>query len=171
VFGPTGDDEELEGVEVGLYEDFGRLRSTVAQFLEPDGWGTGFPVLMSHPDSDGQWSPQVAAAELSRLPAQPLPFGWQSEVAREFGIEPVSLSDCFFDVDGEPLLGRLIELARTAVEASAPIWFQEPGRETQGTTVGENLGADLALGAKLAEAQQQQLRANSATSPSSNWPH
>jgi hypothetical protein len=134
VFDRDGDDEELEGVDVGSYQDFGRLRSTVAQCLEPDGWGTRFPVLMSHPDSDGQWSPQEAAtleremraidAELSRLPAQPLPPGWQSEVARKLGIEPASLRDCFFDVNGEPLLDRLIELARTAVEASASIWFQ-----------------------------------------------
>jgi hypothetical protein len=134
VFDRGGDDEELEGVDVGSYEDFGRLRSTVAQSLEPDGWATRFPVLMSHPDSDRQWSPQEAAnlerelrtiaAELSRLPAQPMPPGWQSDVAREVGIEPASLRDCFFDVDGEPLLDRLIELARTAVEADAPIWFQ-----------------------------------------------
>ena len=134
VFDREGDDEELEGVDVGSYQDFGRLRSTVAQRLEPDGWGTRFPVLMSHPDSDGQWSPQEAAAlerelrtiaaELSRLPPQPVPTGWQSEVAREFGLEPASLRDCFFDVDGEPLLGRLVDLARTAVEADAPILFQ-----------------------------------------------
>jgi hypothetical protein len=134
VFDRDGDDEELEGVDVGSYQDFGRLRSTVAQSLEPDGWGTRFPVLMSHPDSDGQWSPQEAvalegelhtiAAELSRLPPQPVPPGWQAEVAGEFGLEPASLRDCFFDVDGEPLLDRLVELARTAVEAGAPILFQ-----------------------------------------------
>lgn len=134
VFDRDGDDDELEGVDVGSYEDFGRLRSTVAQQLEPDGWGTRFPVLMSHPDSDGEWSPReaavlegelrVIAAQLSQLPPRPLPAGWQSDVAREFGIEPASLRDCFFDVDGEPLLDRLVELARTAVEADAPILFQ-----------------------------------------------
>ena len=134
VFDRNAHDDELEGVDVGSYQDFGRLRSTVAQHLEPDGWATRFPVLMSHPDSDGQWSPQEAAvledelrtiaAELSQLPPRPLPAGWQSDVAREFGIEPASLLDCFFDVDGEPLLDRLVELVRTAVAADAPILFQ-----------------------------------------------
>ena len=134
VFANTGDDEELEGVDVGSYEDIGRLRRTVSERLEPAGWGTRFPVLMGHSDSDGQWNADEAvrlgaelltiSAELARLPAVPLPSGWPSEVARAFGISPVSLLDCFFDIDGEPLLDRLVELARGASQEDLPIWFQ-----------------------------------------------
>jgi hypothetical protein len=49
VFADDADGEELEGVEVGGYDDFGLLRQAVADRLEPAGWGSRFPVLMSHP--------------------------------------------------------------------------------------------------------------------------
>lgn len=134
VFAPNLSDEELDGVEVGSYGDFGRLRETIAKHLEPDGWGTRFPVLMSHVDNDGQWSPDEAAillkelttidAEFGKLPPEPIPDGWQAEVAEEFELEPESLRDCYFDVNGDPLLDRLMDLCRVSIEEKAPILFQ-----------------------------------------------
>jgi hypothetical protein len=134
VFADDATDEELEGVEVGGYDDFGLFRRTVAERLEPAGWGSRFPVLMSHPDSDGTWSPQQASvleAELSTIadelrqlpPVAPGP-GWQQAVAKQLGLRPVSLLDCFIDVDGEPWVDRLVGLCRDAQRIQRDIWFQ-----------------------------------------------
>ena len=89
---------------------------------------------MGHDDSDGVWTTDEAA-ELKRellaiadglaaLPPADFTSDWQAEVARRNGITPRSLLDSFIDVDGEPLLGRLTDLARTAVSANARIWFK-----------------------------------------------
>jgi hypothetical protein len=53
--------------------------------------------------SDGQWSPEEAAALAGELRA----------IAAELA-----------ELPPQPLLDRLVELARTAVEADAPILFQ-----------------------------------------------
>jgi hypothetical protein len=134
VFTSDGADDEIDGIEVGSYEDFGRLRDVVAQRLEPEGWGSRFPVLMGHPDSDGQWTPDesvelaaeltVIAAELSQLPPIELPKGWQADAARQFGLVPQTLHDCFIDVEAESLLDRLTDLARLSARQRQPIWFQ-----------------------------------------------
>jgi Immunity protein 70 len=133
VFAADGLDEELEGVEVGYYDDFDRFRRAV-NLLEPDGWGSRFPALMLHEDSDGSWSPDEATAlemelltiatELEKLPPQGFAAGWQADVARRLGLVPGSLRDCFIDVDGEPLIDRMVELARLAGQERLPILFQ-----------------------------------------------
>jgi hypothetical protein len=89
---------------------------------------------MNHDDSDGAWSPEDAArleSELltiadgfAALPPIDFDADWQLELAGRDGIAPRSLLESFIDVDGEPLLERLIELARTAVAVRMPIWFQ-----------------------------------------------
>ena len=134
VFRDDAVDDEVEGVEVGSYADFHRFRQTVADNLEGGQWGSRFPVLMDHDDSDGAWSPEDAARLESELlaiadgfaPLPPIDFDtdWQLELAGRDGIAPRSLLESFIDVDGEPLLERLIELARTAVAVRRPIWFQ-----------------------------------------------
>jgi hypothetical protein len=134
VFADDASDEELEGVEVGGYDDFDQLRQAVAERLEPAGWGSRFPVLMSHPDSDGIWSPQDAsrletelltiAGEFARLPPIAFAPGWQQTVAKQLGLQPASLLHCFIDVDGEPLLDRLVRLCREAQRIRRDIWFQ-----------------------------------------------
>ncbi|ESW89444.1 MULTISPECIES: Imm70 family immunity protein [unclassified Mesorhizobium] len=127
-------DEELDGVEVGSYADFETFRSKVATHVEQGVAGSRCPTLMVHSDSDGQWSPEEAAllqAELLlitdsflKLPPEPLGDGWKPEVAQMFGLRPNSLYDCFFDVDGEPLLDRLIGLAQLSTQRNLPILFQ-----------------------------------------------
>jgi hypothetical protein len=134
VFADDATDEELQGVEVGGYDDFNLLRQAVADRLELAGWGSRFPVLMLHPDSDGTWSPQEAshleaelltiAGEFERLPPVAFPLGWQETVAKQLGLQPVSLLQCFIDVDGEPLVDRLIGLCREAQRIRRDIWFQ-----------------------------------------------
>jgi hypothetical protein len=128
------DDEELDGVEVGRYEDFYRLRQTVTELLEEGVQGSRYPTLQLHADSDGEWSPEDARrlsdelleinARLSSHPASVLPEGWQRDVARTFGLSPKTLADTFFDVDGEPLLERLLGQADVSIKSGRPIAFQ-----------------------------------------------
>lgn len=128
-------DEELEGVEVGSYADFGAFRETVADRLEAGTAGSRFPTLMIHSDCDGSWSLEDAAqlqeevsqiAEgLRRLPPLELkPGSWQGDVAKSLGIAPKNLYESFFDVDGEPLLERLADLVRVARTHDKEILFQ-----------------------------------------------
>jgi hypothetical protein len=135
VFASPNDDEEIDGVEVGSYDDFHALRTTVAERLDGGRSASRFPVLMSHSDSDGEWSPQEAVElgvelrtieeELAVLPAEGFPEGsWQAGVAKTTGAVPASLAECFIDVDGEALFGRLLGLVELAVERGCPISFQ-----------------------------------------------
>ena len=128
-------DQEIEGVEVGSYGDFGVFRDAVAEQLERGAAGWRFPTLMLHSDCDGSWSPEEAghleteleqiADEFQRLPPIELkPGSWQSDVAKSLGIRPKNLYDSFFDVDGEPLIERLVGLIRLSREHGQEILFQ-----------------------------------------------
>lgn len=127
-------DEELEGVEVGSYEDFNSFRKVVETKLESGGRGSRYPLLMLHSDSDGEWSADEVlqlraeiegiSRALQELPSIGPPGDWQEEVMRQMGIRPSSLYECFIDVDGEPLLERMIQLCDVALESSQPILFQ-----------------------------------------------
>lgn len=127
-------EDELDGVEVGSYADFGTFRSAVATHVEGGVAGSRCPTLMLHSDCDGEWSPTQAALlqveftvvteKFMGLPPEPLSDGWKSDVAKSFGLSPSNLFDCFFDVDGEPLLDRLVSLAQLSVERKQPILFQ-----------------------------------------------
>ena len=128
------DGDELDGVEIGSYEDFSTLRHAIVTNLEAGIAGARFPTLILHSDCDGVWTPAEAAAleqeletiskELSALPPIALKTGWQPEVAKVFNIRRRTLYDCFFDVDGEPLLERLLGLARLSKGKGCPIMFQ-----------------------------------------------
>lgn len=125
---------EVDGVEVGSYDDFGVFRDAVVVKLEDGQAGSKFPTLVLHSDCDGQWSPREAAAlerelveidfRFRRLPPTPLNSDWKREAAKMFNIEPKCLSDCFFDVDGEPLLERLVGLTTLSQAKNLPILFQ-----------------------------------------------
>jgi hypothetical protein len=128
------DAEELDGVEVGAYSDFSAFRNAVVKNLEHGVAGSRLPTLVLHSDCDGQWTPSEAAAlqkeleiistRFRELPSIPLDAGWQRQVAKTFAIQIKSLYDCFFDVDGEPLLERLIGLAKLSQARNLPILFQ-----------------------------------------------
>lgn len=128
------DGNELDGVEMGTYADFSAFRDAVVNNLEGRAAGSRFPTLILHSDCDGQWSPDKAAAlekeleeigaRFRELPPILLNADWQKQTAKTFGIQPRNLYDCFFDVDGEPLLERLIGLAKLSQAKNLPILFQ-----------------------------------------------
>lgn len=128
-------DEEVDGVEVGGYDDFGVFRNAVIRNLEGGAAGSRFPTLILHSDCDGHWTPHEAAALENELtiisslfrelpPILLSPDGWQTRVAATFGIQIKTIYDCFYDIDGEPLLERLIGLATLSQARNLPILFQ-----------------------------------------------
>lgn len=128
------EDEELDGVEVGSYRDFAFFRDAVAKHLEGNQPGSRFATLMLHSDCDGSWSPEesrLLESELRKiadafreLPPIELPAGWQADAAKSLGLKGECLYDCFFDVDGEPLIERLLGLAKLSQATGKPILFQ-----------------------------------------------
>ena len=127
-------ENELDGVEVGAYSDFADFRDTVVDELEGGESGSLFPTLILHSDCDGEWTPSEAAAlekelkiiseRFQQLPPIPLASEWKKKTARTVSIQLNSLYDCFFDVNGEPLLERLIGLTRLCQAKNLSILFQ-----------------------------------------------
>lgn len=127
-------DEEVDGVEMGSYADFNAFRDSIVRELEGGKAGSKFPILILHADSDGEWSPSEAGIlekeliaigdEFRSRPAIPIGSDWQKQVAKSFGLRINNLHDCFFDVDGEPLLDRLINLVKLSQYRNLPILFQ-----------------------------------------------
>jgi hypothetical protein len=128
------DDDELDGVDVGAYSDFADFRKTVAQVLEDGRIGSRFPTLMMHSDSDGEWSAEqckelekelrTISKKLKEQPPKELFAEWQKGLAKRLELRPVNLNECFIDVDGEPLLERLLNLVQLAQRRGLPILFQ-----------------------------------------------
>jgi hypothetical protein len=128
------EDEELDGVDMGAYSDFGDFRNTIAKELERGKIGSRFPTLMLHSDCDGQWDVEscekleseleVISAEFKERPPKLFFAEWQKNIAKQHGLCPGNLYDCFIDVDGEPLLERLLGLAQLAQRRQLPILFQ-----------------------------------------------
>ena len=127
-------DTELDGVEVGGYDDFNSFRSAVVGRLEGGSAGVKYPTLIIHKDSDGEWTPEQCvelerelrsiAAAFQDLPPSGLDSGWQREAAKSFGLRPANLYESFIDVDGELLIDRLVALCALAQEHGQPILFQ-----------------------------------------------
>jgi Immunity protein 70 len=133
VFAPGDRDEELEGVEVGSCDDFHGFRETIATRLEAGDWGSRFPIFMHRSDSTSTWTAMEAgqlevellsvADELSRLSRIELQ-GSSKAAAEEFSLVPQSLYECFLDVDGEPLVDRILDVVRASMLSDQPILFQ-----------------------------------------------
>jgi hypothetical protein len=127
-------DEELDGVAVGAYSDFGNFRDTVTNDLEGNRRGSRFPTLMIHSDCDGEWTLhdccklkkeiETISAEMKQLPPREFLSEWQQKLAISHGLKPQNLSECFIDLDGEPLLERLLGLVNLAQKNNLPILFQ-----------------------------------------------
>ena len=127
-------EEEVDGVEVGLYSDFNALRDYVARELEGGNRGAQFPTLMLHSDCDGEWSAadcEKLATELKTIIAEmqgrsPVEFAsdWQKHVARSVGLGPKNAFEAFIDVDGQFVLERMLHLASMSLERGLPILFQ-----------------------------------------------
>jgi len=126
--------EDRDGVDVGYYDDYGFFVDTVISALEGGRKGERFPTLTLHHDSDGVWTPEECRAleaeletikdEFQAMPPKELNSGWQREIAKLIGLTPKNLYECFIDVDGEPLLDRLIDLCKTAEKMGCSIVFQ-----------------------------------------------
>ncbi len=127
-------DEELDGIEVGSYADFGCLRRAVVEQLEFDLLGTRFPTLDLHSDCEGEWSAGECAqletelrtiiSAFESLPPAPYPSEWQQKVAASLGLRAGNLCESFIDVDGQSVLERLLALCRLAQQRGQPILFQ-----------------------------------------------
>jgi hypothetical protein len=127
-------DEEVDGVEVGSYEDFNVFRNAVVAAVENGKHGSRCPVLQNHHDSDGEWTPEEAGRlikeldlvnkEFSSKPPVEFNSEWKKKVAVSLGLIPKNLLECFFDVDGESLVSRMRRLAEKSVDKGIPILFQ-----------------------------------------------
>ena len=127
-------DEEVDGVEVGSYDDFNVLRDYIISELELGKPGTLFPVFILHSDCDGEWSYMECeklvrelgeiVAILKTRPAVSFHSDWQKQVAKSVGLSPQNAFESFIDVDGEFLLGRFQRLINIAIERKLPILFQ-----------------------------------------------
>lgn len=127
-------DVEIDGLEVGQYADFDTFRSHVTNNLEGGILGSKYPTLMLHSDCRGEWSPEDCkklqleldsiAEKFSHLPPIEIEKGWKTLVVKSFRLQLNNLYDCFFDVDGEPLLERLKHLSSLSQKRGLPILFQ-----------------------------------------------
>jgi hypothetical protein len=127
-------DEDVDGIDVGMYEDWNAFIKAIVSHLEGGQRGSRFPLLTLHQDCDGEWSPSECvdlekaldeiAREFEHLPSEPPRDGWKADIAKRFGLQLGTLHDCFFDVDGESLIGRLRGLAKLAQKINRPIIFQ-----------------------------------------------
>jgi hypothetical protein len=127
-------DEEIAGVEVGTYSDFGAFRDYIVDELEGGRFASRFPTLMDHSDCDGEWSLadckllqrelSILKNELESKPPAAFSSEWQTKVARSIGLQPRSALHSFIDVDGEPLVERMLYLDSVALKRELPIVFQ-----------------------------------------------
>ncbi|MCW1843898.1 immunity 70 family protein [Prosthecomicrobium hirschii] len=127
-------DEEIDGIGVGRYADFEHFRDSVAGALEGGVKGSRFPILMLHSDCDGEW-PVAALADLKRelieirdelreFPPDPAFDSWRLQFLATNGITPKTLMDSFFDIDGNLLIDRILELIAIGTDRRLPILFQ-----------------------------------------------
>lgn len=133
VFGSDDNDDDLDGIEVGTYDDFDKFREEIHRRLEPgEDWGARFPTLLQHSDSDGEWTvaecrtlrDELTAIRTEFVAIDAPPYtGWQAEAAGHAGHRATDLATYFIDVDGEILLDRMNDLARLAIETGRPITF------------------------------------------------
>jgi hypothetical protein len=121
-------EEEVAGWVLGHYSDFGAFRDKIAAVTD----STRYPLLMSHSDSDGEWSASELAALrheiesvaeiFKRRPAEDLLDAF--EHTREYREGAATLYECFHNVDGENLFEALISLCDEGRRRGLPILFQ-----------------------------------------------
>jgi len=127
-------EDEIDGVEVGFYSDFELFRGTIREKLEDNKNGSKYPTLMNHVDCEGEWNSsecKLLHNELKNIERNfaimtPLEHrdNWQAELISSEGLAIITMADCFIDVDGEPLIERLMLLCKVSIQHDLPIIFQ-----------------------------------------------
>jgi hypothetical protein len=122
------DSRELTGWVFGHYSDFSMFRKIVA--------GTAgehnCPILLSHSDGDGEWSPIELRALRNELDliahvfrhSPPVQICDAFEHSAELRKNATSLYDCFHNVDGSNLFDALLRLCDIGEERNLPVLFQ-----------------------------------------------
>ena len=120
--------EEVAGLLVGHYSDFGCFRDAVASRLGSD----RFPLLLEHSDCDGAWEVgelrplREELLALSEALAKQPPFepvdAFEHTAERRVGSR--NMLESFHSVDGRQLVGALLDLCDDAIRVGHPILFQ-----------------------------------------------
>ena len=120
--------------EIGSASFFHAFCSTISAHLEPDGWGSRFPLLLRHL-YQGELSAEHAAraldelrrarAELSQLPPSHVVWDVEDRSARppwgdEISSEITSLGNYFVSSTGRDLFDLLHEALRSSSESGEP---------------------------------------------------
>ncbi|PCI24164.1 hypothetical protein COB57_05640 [Candidatus Peregrinibacteria bacterium] len=125
---------EIDGIDVGSYQDYNDFIDTVVTFCENKEKGSVFPILTLHHDSDGTWTTaecivlkeyfQAIKKQLKQENPIIYSNNWKENVLKESQIIPINLDESFFDVNGNNLIDRLIALCNLSIEKDLPIVFQ-----------------------------------------------
>ena len=126
--------EDICGLEVGLYKYFAEFRGLVAQYVDSGKFMSSMSTLLNHLDCDGSWNVRECRqlkAELEEIkqvfmkePLSPQIAALKQDIFKFYGIKPKNLFECFIDSDCEFLIDRLIELCNLATKKNRPIVFQ-----------------------------------------------
>lgn len=127
-------EDDICGVEVGLYKYFAAFRQNVALFVDEKRLTNTMPTLLQHPDCDGSWSVSDCKALINELteikevfqkePPSKEVYDLKKDVFKFWGITPKNLFECFVDTNCEFLIDRLLELCNCAIKENRPIMFQ-----------------------------------------------
>lgn len=126
------EDEKLTAVSTESIDDFYYFRDSVHNALEEGEFGSKFPIFMCRSEPD-EWKVEELnrlqqelesiAEAFKKLPPDPLDSHWQSRLAISKR-RATNLYEVFADVEGKPLLGRLIDLCLVARKAQKPILIE-----------------------------------------------
>jgi hypothetical protein len=155
----ANDAGELDAVQTATEDDFMFFRDSVHLALEDGKFASRFPVFFKTFYSD--WAREDVRelerelreihAAFRQLPPNPPDVHWRRRL-RHSGRSPASLAEVFVDVNGSPLIERLIALARIARKARLPMrWgdpLNPPAKVLEAATQGAQDRAD-ALNARL----------------------
>jgi hypothetical protein len=121
-------DAEVAGWVFGHYSDFGYFRDVIAAKMRAE----DYPVLLTHSDCDGEWTPkqlphlrrelQSIGERFKQLPAEQPQSAF--EHTEEYRRGARNLYDCFHNVDGESVFEALIALCDEGIRRDRPILFQ-----------------------------------------------
>lgn len=123
------DEEELGCVETETVDDFYYFRDSIHAALEGGDFGSRFPTFLKRFEPD-EWKADeierlhgelaTIAEAFRKMPPKPFDSNWASKLERS-GRQCGSLYEVFVDAEGQPLLGRLIELCSAALKAQKSI--------------------------------------------------